>query len=272
MDLYGVFGNPVSHSLSPTIHQLFAAQTGQQLEYHKYPAPIDGFADALDAFIKAGGKGCNVTLPFKEQAFGLAKRLSKRATQAKAVNLLSIDSDGTLFGDNSDGAGLVHDLKDRYGSLQQMRVLLLGAGGAARGALGSLLQESPSQLVVANRTLSKAETLVREFSEDGAPLQSSSFEALEGHFDLIINSTSASLSGQLPAISPALLAPDTVCYDMVYGKEITPFNRWAKEQGVRETLDGLGMLVWQAAESFLLWRGVLPDGQAVLNQLRSQLA
>jgi shikimate dehydrogenase len=272
MDSYCVFGNPIGHSKSPLIHRLFAEQTGQQLTYEAVLAPLDDFTACARQFF-ATGKGGNVTVPFKEQAYQLAASLSARAQRAGAVNTLKKLDDGSLLGDNTDGAGLVRDLTRNAGlSLAGKRILLLGAGGAARGVIEPLLAERPAALVIANRTVEKAEALAQLFADLG-PVSASGFDWLEEPVDLIINGTSASLAGDLPPISPSLIKPGhTVCYDMMYGRELTAFNRWAAEHGAARTLDGLGMLVEQAAEAFLLWRGVLPDSAPVLAELRRQLA
>ncbi|WP_137822130.1 shikimate dehydrogenase [Pseudomonas sp. D(2018)] len=272
MDSYCVFGNPIGHSKSPLIHRLFAEQTGQQLTYEAVLAPLDDFTGCARQFFETG-KGGNVTVPFKEQAYQLAGSLSARAQRAGAVNTLKKLDDDSLLGDNTDGAGLVRDLTRNAGlSLSGKRILLLGAGGAARGVIEPILAEKPAALVIANRTVEKAEALAQLFAELG-PVSASGFDWLEEPVDLIINGTSASLAGDLPPISPSLIKPGhTVCYDMMYGKEMTAFNRWAAEHGAARTLDGLGMLVEQAAEAFLLWRGVLPDSGPVLAELRRQLA
>ncbi|MDH4655828.1 shikimate dehydrogenase [Pseudomonas sp. BN606] len=271
-DRYCVFGNPIGHSKSPLIHRLFAEQTGQPLTYEAVLAPLDDFTGCARRFFETG-KGGNVTVPFKELAYQLAGSLSARAQRAGAVNTLKRLDDGSLLGDNTDGAGLVRDLTRNAGlDLAGKRILLLGAGGAARGVIEPLLAEKPAALVVANRTVEKAEALAQLFAELG-PVSASGFDWLEEPVDLIINGTSASLAGDLPPISPSLIKPGhTVCYDMMYGKEMTAFNRWAAEHGAARTLDGLGMLVEQAAEAFLLWRGVLPDSTPVLAELRRQLA
>lgn len=271
-DRYGVFGNPIGHSKSPLIHRLFAAQTGQQLSYEPLLAPLDDFPGfARDFFVE--GRGANVTVPFKEQAYRLADSLSVRAQRAGAVNTLMKLADGSLLGDNTDGAGLVRDLTVNAGlTLAGQRILLLGAGGAVRGALEPLLAERPAALVIANRTVAKAEQLAHEFADLG-PVLASGFDWLDEPVDLIINGTSASLAGELPPIAPSLIqAGHTQCYDMMYGKELTAFNRWAAQHGAARTLDGLGMLVEQAAEAFYLWRGVRPQSAPVLAQLRQLLA
>ncbi|EGH97734.1 shikimate dehydrogenase [Pseudomonas syringae] len=272
MDQYVVFGNPIGHSKSPLIHRLFAEQTGQALNYQTALAPLDDFTEFAQAFFQTG-RGANVTVPFKEEAFRLADSLTERGQRAGAVNTLSKLDDGTLLGDNTDGAGLVRDLTVNCAcSLRGQRVLLLGAGGAVRGALEPLLAEKPAVLVIANRTVEKAERLAQEFADLG-PVFASSFDWLEEPVDLIINATSASLAGELPPISPSLIQPGaTFCYDMMYSKAPTAFCRWATEQGAAQSVDGLGMLVEQAAEAFLLWRGVRPDSAPVLAELRRLLA
>lgn len=272
MDSYGVFGNPIAHSKSPLIHRLFAAQTGQSLSYEPLLAPLEDFVGFARAFF-VNGRGANVTVPFKEQAFRLADQLTARAQRAGAVNTLMKLDDGRLLGDNTDGAGLVRDLTVNAGlSLSGKRILLLGAGGAVRGVLEPLLAERPAALVIANRTVAKAEQLAHEFADLG-PVMASSFDWLDEPVDLIINGTSASLAGDVPPIAPSLIAPGhTLCYDMMYAKQATAFNAWAAAQGAAQTLDGLGMLVEQAAEAFLLWRGVRPDSAPVRHELARLLA
>lgn len=267
-DRYVVIGNPVAHSKSPRIHTLFAAATGQDLRYETLLAPLDGFASAVRGFIADGGRGANVTVPFKEEAFRLATRLSGRAQAAGAVNTLSF-SGSEIFGDNTDGAGLVRDLVVNLGTtIAGKRVLLLGAGGAARGVVLPLLGEHPAQLVIANRTVEKAQALAKAF----AGCEACGLDALAGReFDLVINATSIGLSGAVPhaghSMSPRLtFAPGALAYDMMYGKD-TDFLRQAAAAGAA-TADGLGMLVEQAAEAFLVWRGVRPETAAVLAELR----
>ena len=263
-DRYVLFGNPVAHSKSPRIHALFAAATGQDMSYETLLAPLDGFAAAVSAFVAAGGRGANVTVPFKQAAFRLSTHLTDRARAAGAVNTL-LFSDAQIRGDNTDGAGLVRDLVANLGiDIAGRRVLLLGAGGAARGAILPLLAERPATLTIANRTADKALALARAFPDCLA----CGLDALSGReFDLVINATSAGLSG---GVSPRLTfawAPGALAYDMVYGKD-TDFLRQAATAGAR-TADGLGMLVEQAAEAFLVWRGVRPDTAPVLAELRS---
>lgn len=272
MDRYCVFGNPIGHSKSPLIHRLFAEQTGQALSYEALLAPLDDFAGFARGFF-AEGLGGNVTVPFKEQAFQLADQLSARAQRAGAVNTLKKLAGGRLLGDNTDGAGLLRDLAVNAGfSLSGKRILLLGAGGAVRGVLEPFLGERPKALVVANRSVAKAEALAAAFADLG-PIMASGFDWLDAPVDLIVNGTSASLTGEVPPIAASLIEPGhTLCYDMMYSRQPTAFCQWAVEHGARAALDGLGMLVEQAAEAFLLWRGVRPDSAPVLTELRRQLA
>jgi len=268
-DRYAVFGNPVSHSRSPDIHHAFAAQRGEDLIYQRIEAPLDDFAGALRQFFAAGGKGANVTVPFKEQAFELCDVLTERARQAGAVNTLWRTDDGQLHGDNTDGAGLVTDLSVNHGwSLAGRQVLILGAGGAVRGVLGPLLAQAPARLVIANRTEARARTLATRFASAGVPLAASSLEQLTGHFDVIINAISAGLHGAMPPLPEGLADAATVAYDMVYGAQPTPFMEWAHCRGATRVCDGLGMLVEQAAEAYLVWRGWRPATAAVLSALR----
>jgi shikimate dehydrogenase len=271
MDQYAVFGNPIKHSKSPFIHTLFATQTAQKLVYKAIEAPLDNFEGTLDHFFSGNGKGCNITVPFKEQAFQYAQQLTDRATLAGAVNTLKKTDDGIIIGDNTDGAGLVLDLINHRVNLKDARILLLGAGGAARGVCGPLLAEFPKEIIIANRTFSKAETLANRFNNLGN-IKACEFTKISGSFDLIINSTSASLNGDIPAISPALIRPEIAIYDMMYSSQMTAFNDWAKQLGARLVIDGLGMLVGQAAESFAIWRGLKPSAKQVLIELRHNLS
>jgi shikimate dehydrogenase len=272
MDHYVVFGNPIAHSKSPLIHRLFAEQTGQALDYQTALAPLDDFTAFAKQFF-VSGLGANVTVPFKEEAYRLADQLTERGRRAGAVNTLARQADGSLLGDNTDGAGLVRDLTVSHGvTLKDKRVLLLGAGGAVRGALEPLLAEEPYVLVIANRTVEKAERLAQEFADIG-PVLPAGYDWLEEPVDIIINATSASLSGDVPPIAPSLIQPgETFCYDMMYAKEPTAFCRWATEHKAGQAVDGLGMLVEQAAEAFFLWRGVRPDSAPVLAELRRLMA
>lgn len=275
MDRYVVIGNPVAHSQSPRIHTAFAQQTGQSLHYGILLAPVDGFAAAVKRFRDEGGCGMNVTVPFKLQAFDLADRCSPRAEAAGAVNTLAF-GDGDIYGDNTDGAGLVRDLIDNLACpLEHRRILLLGAGGAARGALLPLLAQTPASLTIANRTVAKACALADGFQAraSGTPLDACAFPALAGRcFDVVINATSASLADATPPLPDGIYAPGALAYDMMYRQGDTPFIAAARSQGASRVADGLGMLVEQAAESFLLWRGIRPATRPVLEALRRQLA
>lgn len=269
MDKYLVYGNPIKQSRSPAIHQAFAKQTKQDISYQKLQPELDGFKAAVTAFIEIGGQGANVTAPFKEQALKLCHHLSARAKQAGAVNTLSFRG-GEIYGENTDGLGLVQDLLRNNIVLAKAKVLLLGAGGAAKGVILPLLEQQPSVLVIANRTVSKAELLCQQFEND--TLTSCGFNDIEYmQYDLIINATSASLSGDAPPIAEKLITSNTVCYDMVYGKELTPFLHWAEQLQAKAVIDGLGMLVGQAAESFKIWRGVMPEVEEVLINLRAEI-
>ncbi|WP_040409088.1 shikimate dehydrogenase [Arhodomonas aquaeolei] len=268
VDRYAVMGNPIAHSRSPEIHRRFAEQTGEAIRYERILVPEGGFAGAVAEFEAAGGAGLNVTVPFKGDAWALADTLSDRAERARAVNTLII-SDAGLYGDNTDGIGLVRDLRDNHGvTLAGARVLILGAGGAARGALPSLLEEAPASVHVANRTAERARELAAAFADLGT-VTGSGYETLaEMRFDVVINATSAGLTGELPPLPDTLLAPGACCYDMVYADELTAFVRWARTHGAAVAADGLGMLVEQAAESFFLWRGHRPRTAPVIEALR----
>ena len=267
-DRYAVIGHPVAHSVSPRIHGMFAAQTAQQLTYDRLLAPLDGFVATVKDFIAQGGKGLNVTVPFKLEAHALADTLTERARAAGAVNTLKIAEDGTLLGDNTDGAGLVTDIERNAGvSLQGKRILLLGAGGAARGAILPLLHTKPTSLIVVNRTLSKAQEIVHAFTGFDNLCAADAAE-LTGAFDVVINATSASLGNALPVIPSGAVNAATFAYDMMYGKEPTVFLQFAAQQGAA-IRDGYGMLIEQAAESFFLWRGVRPDTAPVFADMRT---
>lgn len=272
-DRYAVMGNPVAHSQSPFIHTRFAEQTGQALEYHAIDVPRDGFAQALAKFQQEGGKGLNVTVPFKEEAWRLMDDCSGRAERAGAVNTIWFDPQGRRCGDNTDGIGLIRDLVGNLGfELRGRRVLVLGAGGAARGVLGPLHDEEPRALVIANRTPERARVLADLFGGTGV-VEPCAFDGLRGrHFDLIINATSASLTGTVPRIPDDLLAEEGWCYDMAYAQGATAFVQWGEARGARgRSVDGLGMLVEQAAESFQRWRGIRPETASVIAELRSRL-
>jgi shikimate dehydrogenase len=268
MDRYAVIGNPIAHSKSPLIHAAFARQTGQRMEYGRLLGSLEDFAGDVRAFVADGGRGLNVTVPFKQQAWALLADRSPRAEAAGAVNTIIVLDDGRLRGDNTDGVGLVRDLADNQGlDFTGKRVLLLGAGGAARGVLGALLDAGPAALTIANRTAHKAVDLARSAADER--VDGRGLDQLAGRtFDLIVNATSSGLHGGVPDLPGGLLAPGGWTYDMVYGDEPTPFCRWAEAQGAARALDGLGMLVEQAAESFFLWRGVRPETKSVIAGLR----
>lgn len=267
-DRYAVFGNPVSHSRSPDIHHAFAAQRGADLVYERIEAPVDGFPAAVSAFFDAGGRGVNVTVPFKEQAFDLCDRLTERARQAGAVNTLW-RVDGALHGDNTDGAGLVADLRGNQGwALGQQRAEHAAYRAAGAEHQHPPVRQGPAEVVIANRTLERAEALVERFAGQGVPMHAAALDQLQQPFDVLINAISAGLHGDMPALDPKLVAPGSVAYDMVYGAEPTPFMRWAERLEAAAVCDGLGMLVEQAAEAFQVWRGWRPDTAPVLAGLR----
>jgi shikimate dehydrogenase len=267
-DRYCVIGNPIAHSKSPAIHAAFALQTGQQLAYERCLAPLDGFAATVRQLIGAGYRGANVTVPFKLEAAALAATLSERARAAGAVNTLSF-TDAGIAGDNTDGAGLVNDILGNAGvEIRGARVLLLGAGGAARGVMLPLLEQRPRELVVANRTAATATALAASFGAHGVPVTAAEFGALDGRFDIVVNATSASLAGALPPLPPAIFGAGTLALDMMYAADPTPFMRFAAGLGAT-TRDGLGMLVEQAAEAFFVWRGVRPQTAALLAAMRA---
>jgi shikimate dehydrogenase len=270
-DHYCVMGNPIAHSKSPRIHTLFAAQCGQDLDYRAILVEPGHFARAVADFHAQGGKGLNVTVPFKEEAWALVATRSARAQRAGAVNTLQLDPSGSYYGDNTDGVGLVRDLKNNQNcALAGKCVLLLGAGGAARGVIEPLLDEQPSLLLIANRTPGKAVQLARDFHDSGR-IEGCGLEALaERSFDVIINATAAGLRDEVPILPPGVVQTHSWCYDMMYADEPTAFMRWAQNRGAERTLDGLGMLVEQAAEAFYLWRGVRPATKPVIQSLRQR--
>ncbi len=272
IDKYAVFGNPIKHSKSPQIHRLFARQTGEVISYRSHQVDEGKFADSARSFFDNGGKGLNITLPFKIDAFNFADQLSERARRAGAVNTLAWQEDGTIYGDNTDGVGMVRDIDDNLDwEISGKRLLVLGAGGAVRGVLKPLIKQKPSLLVIANRTVSKARELAADFSDLG-DVRACSYEALEANqFDLVINGTSASLSGDLPPLPSQLLSDEGCCYDMMYAAEPTPFMRWAAGNAAWAVSDGLGMLVEQAAESFCIWRGLCPKTLPVIEAIRAEL-
>ena len=266
---FAVMGSPVAHSKSPRIHTLFAHQFKHRIEYTAIEVDPGGFAQALAQFRAAGGRGLNVTVPFKLDAFRLADHLSDRAKLAGAVNTIRFEPDGTVFGDNTDGAGLVHDLtKNLEVAIKDKKVLVLGAGGAVRGVLAPLLKHHPALLVIANRTVSKGKELAEEFAHFGK-IEACGFNELKGkRFDIVINGTAASLKGEVPPLPENLFANHALAYDMMYGDKATAFMGWALLHGAERAEDGLGMLVEQAAESYLVWHGVRPETKSVIAALR----
>ena len=269
-----VVGNPVAHSRSPQIHARFAAAAGQAVDYTRVEAPLDGFVAALRAFADGGARGCNVTVPFKGEAFAACTRLSERARRAEAVNTIAFEADG-WFGDNTDGIGLVRDIELNAGvPLRGRRVLVLGAGGAAAGALDPLLAARPAALVVANRTTAKAQALIERFAASAArldvPLSATALETPGAEFDVLINATAASLQAAVPPLPPGTLRPGALALDMMYGAAALPFLRWARAQGA-VARDGLGMLVEQAAEAYFVWMGVRPGTFQLLTELRREV-
>jgi len=271
IDDYAVMGNPISHSKSPSIHTLFAQQTQQSILYTAIHVDLGGFKQAVGNFVAAGGKGLNITVPFKQEAWELVSERSDRAERAGAINTIKIE-DGTLFGDNTDGVGLVNDLTQNHNiDLKDKNILLMGAGGAARGVLIPLLEQNPGSLFIANRTPDKAKDLADDFSDAGN-IKGGGYEAISDlTFDVVINATAASLQGDLPPLPDTLLNDNASCYDMMYGAKATPFMQWATSHNAETVLDGLGMLVEQAAESFFIWRGVKPETKAVIVKLRKEL-
>lgn len=271
IDRYAVVGNPVGHSLSPRIHSSFAEQTGQALSYEAIEIPIDGFVVGIRDLQNQGYRGLNVTVPFKREAWELCDALSARAEQAGAVNTLSLDTDGGISGDNTDGLGLTRDLVNNLEvEIGGRSVLVLGAGGAVRGVLEPLLEQAPSSLTIANRTPEKAASLAQDFASRGN-ISALAFESLDGRdFDLIINGTAAGLGNEVPAIPDSVISGASVCYDMMYNIEkATAFVDWAKSRGAAGAFDGLGMLVEQAAAAFEIWRGVKADSRSVISALRT---
>lgn len=266
-DRYAVIGNPVDHSRSPAIHAAFAEQTGQRMTYTRLPAAEDAFTATVERFFADGGRGLNVTLPFKQAAAAYAATLSARAERAGAVNTLIRCDDGRIHGDNTDGVGLLRDLTDRLGTpIRGRRVLVLGAGGAVRGVVPVLLEQGPKHLYIANRTAERAEAIAADFTDLG-PVDAGGLAAIGGGWDLVINAISAGLAGRMPDLPTAAITGATAAYDMIYADAPTPFLRWAARHGVARRCDGFGMLVEQAAESFHLWRGVRPDTRAVIAAL-----
>ncbi|MGH8254709.1 MAG: shikimate dehydrogenase [Steroidobacteraceae bacterium] len=268
---YAVIGHPIAHSLSPRIHLLFARQTRQNLDYVALDVPPERLAARVQEFFSGGGRGMNVTVPHKQAVIAQMDGLTERARRAGAVNTIAHHATAGLLGDNTDGAGLVRDLvHNLHLQLHGQRILLLGAGGAARGVLGPLLELAPAELVLANRNLGRASALAHEWAASG-PVRAVELHALAGmQFDLILNATAASLQGEVPTVPPELVRPATLCYDLAYGPRDTAFVRWARGLGAAQVHMGLGMLVEQAAASFQRWRGVWPDTAPVLAMLRAE--
>jgi shikimate dehydrogenase len=270
MDKYAVLGNPIAHSRSPYIHTEFAKSCNQDLIYDKLLCPLDDFKKTVDTFKNSSGKGLNITVPFKEQAYNYATVLTDRANKAGAVNTLKFCDDGSIIGDNTDGAGFIWDL-DRLGwSLKGKKVLLLGAGGASRGIIGPIIERLPSSVLLVNRTISKALSIKDIFPS----IMVCSYDDLNDAnttFDYIVNCTSLSISGQVPPITSKLINVNTKIYDLMYSSKPTAFLEWGKNSGVKCYSDGLGMLVGQAAVSFELWRGVMPNATQVINLMRDAL-
>jgi shikimate dehydrogenase len=266
---FAVMGNPVAHSKSPEIHQYFARQFGHPVEYLAIQVDPGGFPQAVEQFRASGGSGLNVTVPFKLDAFRLADHLSDRARLAGAANTLKFETDGKIFGDNTDGIGLVHDIELNLSiPLKEEQVLVLGAGGAVRGVLGPILKHHPARVVIANRTISKARDIADTFGDQGT-IEVCTFDNLRGkHFDIVINGTSSSLKNELPPLPETLYARGALAYDMMYGDRPTPFMEWSALHNAAHVTDGLGMLVEQAAESYFVWHGVRPDTKPVIAALR----
>ncbi|AKC32502.1 shikimate dehydrogenase [Candidatus Pantoea carbekii] len=268
MEQFAVFGNPVAHSQSPMIHSLFAQQTAIQHNYGRVCVPMDAFSQTISDFFATGGQGANITMPFKQQAWEFADELSERAALSGAVNTLKKNMHGKIIGDNTDGIGLLSDLERLAMIHTGDRILLIGAGGAARGVILPMLSLGCSLLVV-NRTIKRAEQLVEIFRNSG-DIRSTSFDKLQNqHFDLIINATSSGLEGNIPPLPSSLIFSEIRCYDMFYKKSLTPFLLWCRYQGAQHFSDGLGMLVAQAAHSFQLWHGVMPEISSVIVKLQN---
>ena len=277
IDQYAVMGNPIAHSRSPLIHEAFARQQDQQMQYQAIEVALDEFEQQVLLFLEGTGKGLNITVPFKERAWALAQHRTVRAEQAGAVNTLWCDGEGTLYGDNTDGIGLVTDLTNNHGiCLDNARILMLGAGGAVRGVLQPLIESGCKEIMIVNRTAEKAVQLATHFQQafpTNISLKAGGYDDLMASdpYDVIINGTSASLQGSLPPIDTSVVSAHSICYDMMYGAKLTPFCQWAIDHSASRAIDGLGMLVEQAAEAFLCWRGVRPDTAPVIALLRQSL-
>ncbi len=268
-DSYAVMGNPITHSKSPQIHTAFAQQTQQNIQYTKIHVDVGGFAQAIGNFQAHGGKGLNITVPFKQEAWQLAEQRSERADLAGAVNTLQFQHDGSIYGDNTDGIGLVNDvIHNLHWPIAGQRLLLLGAGGAARGIILPLLKQNPLSITIVNRTVSKADKLADIFAPYGN-IHAASYAALKNQqFDILFNATSSSLQNTLPPLPDTIIGTSGYSYDLMYSDSDTPFMQWAYQHGAKQCSDGLGMLVEQAAESFFLWRAIRPDTQPIIQQLR----
>lgn len=275
-DRYCVFGNPISHSKSPLLHSKFASQTKQHLSYTAQCVDVDNFSNAAELFFSEGGKGLNITVPFKHDAFDFAAALTQRAKRAGAVNTLFLNEDNHIIGDNTDGIGLVTDITQHLKwTIKNKNILIIGAGGAVRGIIEPFVKESPNSITIVNRTKAKAQQLATDFS-DIFSIDACSYSELSERkqpipFDIIINGSSASLSGELPPLPNNIINENSCCYDMMYAKELTPFLIWAKDKSALSISDGLGMLVCQGAESFSIWRGVQPETSSVIQHIRSIL-
>ncbi len=271
LDKYAVFGAPIKHSKSPRIHHLFAEQTQQALDYTAQLVPAEAFTTEVNNFFANGGRGLNCTVPLKELAWAYADKKTERAELSKAVNTLALQADGQILGDNTDGIGLVNDLiMNKSIALKQKRILILGAGGASRGIICPIQEEQPLLITVVNRTVEKALILASEFKHKGAIVACGYDDVVGQSFDLVINATSTSLRGELPPLVSGLLAEQGSCYDLAYANEPTAFVHWAEEQQAIQALDGLGMLVEQAAEAFFIWRGVRPDTRTVIQMMEAE--
>ena len=267
VDRYVVIGNPIAHSKSPLIHRLFAEQTQQNLDYQAVLVPLDGFEQTVSELFANGLRGCNITIPFKQNAWAFAHELSPYAQTAGALNTLMIRPDQSIYGHNTDGLGMMRDLLvNKQVTIKDKKVLVLGAGGAVRGIIQPLLEAGPSYVHLANRTAATASELAQDFTQFGE-LQGGGFESISAAFDLIINGTAASLQGEMPDLRANCLVEGGSCYDMMYGNEPTPFMRWSYEHRAAKVFDGIGMLIEQAAEAFELWRGIRPDTQPVFAAL-----
>ncbi len=272
---YTVIGQPIAHSMSPTIHSMFGELTDRNILYTRTESTPDTFSKTIDDLQQAGMCGCNVTLPFKEQAAVQCHELNKSAKDAQAVNTIHFHADGIRYGHNTDGSGLLADLKNNLKYVVEgKRILLIGAGGAARGALGPLADESPSSITIANRTLQKAQQLAKAFTNAKASITASEYNAIQpdDQFDLVINATSLSLQNQLPPLPDAIFANQALSYDMMYGSNDTIFMHWSQQNGAEQVSDGLGMLIEQAADAFEIWEGIRPETKSVYDFIKAQLA